>query len=44
MVLPDGKRALITNEAPGTVSVLDIARRKVTKTVTVGGHLATLRR
>lgn len=39
-VLPDGRRALVTNEAPGTVSVVDLKQRKVIKTITVGGHLA----
>jgi YVTN family beta-propeller protein len=39
-VLPDGRRALVTNETTGTVSVIDLATAKVTKTITVGGHLS----
>ena len=39
-VTPDGKRALVSNEAPGTVSVIDLKKKKVVKTITTGGHLA----
>jgi YVTN family beta-propeller protein len=39
-VLPDGRRALVSNETTGTVSVIDLATAKVTKTITTGGHLS----
>src|SRR6185503_8466660 len=39
-VLPDGRRALVSNETTGTVSVVDLATAKVVKTITTGGHLA----
>ena len=38
-VLPDGRRALVSNETTGTVSVVDLATAKVVKTITTGGHL-----
>src|SRR3954470_22570260 len=39
-VLPDGRRAFVSNETTGTVSVIDLATAKVVKTITTGGHLA----
>jgi YVTN family beta-propeller protein len=39
-VLPDGRRALVSNETTGTVSVVDLATAKVVKSITAGGHLA----
>jgi YVTN family beta-propeller protein len=39
-VLPDGRRALVSNETTGTVSVIDLATAKVTKTIKTGGHLS----
>jgi YVTN family beta-propeller protein len=39
-VLPDGRRALVTNETPGTVTVIDLRRARAIKTITTGGHLA----
>src|SRR4051794_13166970 len=39
-VTPNGKFALVTNEAPGTTSVIDLKKKKVIKTITTGGHLA----
>lgn len=39
-VTPNGKDALVTNEATGTTSVIDLKRKKVIKTITTGGHLA----
>src|SRR3954447_21536181 len=39
-VLPDGRRALVSNETTGTVSVVDLATAKVTKTISAGGHLS----
>jgi YVTN family beta-propeller protein len=39
-VLPDGRRALVSNETSGTVSVVDLATAKVVKTIRAGGHLS----
>ncbi len=39
-VLPDGRRALVSNETTGTVSVVDLATAKVVKTISAGGHLS----
>jgi YVTN family beta-propeller protein len=39
-VLPDGRRALVSNETTGTVSVVDIATARVVKTIKTGGHLS----
>src|SRR5439155_802665 len=39
-VLPDGRRALVSNETTGTVSVVDLATARVTKTIKTGGHLS----
>jgi DNA-binding beta-propeller fold protein YncE len=39
-ILPDGRRGLVTNETTGTVSVIDLRRARVVKTIDVGGHLA----
>jgi YVTN family beta-propeller protein len=39
-VLPDGRRAFVSNETTGTISVIDLATAKVVKTITTGGHLA----
>jgi YVTN family beta-propeller protein len=39
-VLPDGRRALVSNETTGTVSVIDLATAKVVKSITTGGHLS----
>ena len=39
-VLPDGRRAFVSNETTGTISVVDLATAKVVKTITTGGHLA----
>jgi YVTN family beta-propeller protein len=39
-VLPDGRRALVSNETTGTVSVVDLATAKVVKTIKAGGHLS----
>jgi YVTN family beta-propeller protein len=39
-ILPDGRRGLVTNETTGTVSVIDLGKAKVTRTIDVGGHLA----
>src|SRR4051794_14376848 len=36
----DGKRALVGNEADGTVSVIDLATKKKVKDIAVGGHLS----
>jgi DNA-binding beta-propeller fold protein YncE len=39
-VLPDGRRGLVTNEAPGTVSVIDLVHARKIKDIVTGGHLA----
>ena len=39
-VLPGDRFALVTNEAPGTVSLIDLKRAKKVKDITTGGHLA----
>jgi DNA-binding beta-propeller fold protein YncE len=39
-ILPGGRRGLVTNETPGTVSVIDMRKAQVVKTIDVGGHLA----
>jgi DNA-binding beta-propeller fold protein YncE len=39
-ILPDGRRGLVTNEAPGTVSVIDLTRARKLKDIVTGGHLA----
>ena len=36
----DGKHGLVSNEADGTVSVIDLERGEVVKTITVGPHLS----
>jgi YVTN family beta-propeller protein len=39
---PDGKTALVANHGDGTVSVLDVAAAKVTKTFKAGDGIETL--
>jgi len=39
-ILPDGKTGLVSNEAAGTVSVIDLAGAKKVKDITVGPHLS----
>jgi YVTN family beta-propeller protein len=39
-VTRDGRSALVSNEADGTVSVIDLSSAKVTKTITVGPRLS----
>src|SRR5690349_4597072 len=39
-VLPDGRRALVSNETTGTVSVISLATARVIKTIKTGGHLS----
>ncbi len=39
-ITPDGKTGLISNETPGTVSVIDLASAKKVKDITVGPHLS----
>ncbi len=39
-VLRDGRTGLVSNEAQGTVSVIDLAAARVTKTITVGPNLS----
>jgi DNA-binding beta-propeller fold protein YncE len=39
-VLPGNKRGLVSNEAPGTVSVIDLQNATKIKDINVGGHLA----
>src|SRR4051794_30798437 len=39
-VTPNGRYGLVSNEAPGTVSGIDLKRAKVIKTIATGGHLA----
>src|SRR3954466_12041125 len=39
-ILPDGKTGLVSNETPGTVSVIDLDTAKKTKDIQVGAHLS----
>src|SRR3954463_6385122 len=39
-ILPDGKTGLVSNETPGTVSVVDLDAGKKVKDITVGAHLS----
>src|SRR3954452_19660548 len=39
-ILPDGKTGLVSNETPGTVSVIDLDAGKKTKDIQVGPHLS----
>jgi DNA-binding beta-propeller fold protein YncE len=39
-ILPGRKFGLVSNETPGTVSVVDLAGAKVVKTIQVGAHLS----
>src|SRR3954454_6201329 len=39
-ILPDGKTGLVSNETPGTVSVIDLDAAKKIKDITVGAHLS----
>src|SRR5947209_6126546 len=39
-ILPDGKTGLVSNEAPGTVSVIDLAAGTKVKDIQVGPHLS----
>jgi DNA-binding beta-propeller fold protein YncE len=39
-ILPDSKTGLVSNEADGTVSVIDLASGQKTKDITVGPHLS----
>src|SRR3954468_14465594 len=39
-ILPDGKTGLVSNEAPGTVSVVDLDRGEKVKDIQVGAHLS----
>src|SRR3954471_13573650 len=39
-ILPDGKTGLVSNETPGTVSVIDLDAGKKTKDIQVGTHLS----
>jgi DNA-binding beta-propeller fold protein YncE len=39
-ITPDGKTGLISNETPGTVSVIDLAGAKKVKDIQVGSHLS----
>jgi DNA-binding beta-propeller fold protein YncE len=39
-ILPDGKTGLVSNEAAGTVSVIDLAAAKKVRDITVGPHLS----
>src|SRR4051794_20245556 len=39
-ILPDGKTGLVSNETPGTVSVVDLDAAKKTKDIQVGPHLS----
>src|SRR4051795_11040856 len=39
-ILPDGKTGLVSNETPGTVSVVDLDAAKKVKDITVGAHLS----
>ena len=39
-ILPDGKRGLVSNETPGTVSVIDLEKGEKVKDIQVGAHLS----
>ncbi|MDQ1701198.1 MAG: hypothetical protein QOF57_450 [Frankiaceae bacterium] len=39
-ILRDGKRGLVSNETPGTVSVIDLAKGEKIKDIQVGAHLS----
>ncbi|MFL5846190.1 MAG: alkaline phosphatase family protein [Solirubrobacteraceae bacterium] len=39
-ILPDGKTGLVTNEVPGTVSVIDLAAGTKITDISAGGHLS----
>src|SRR5437588_497768 len=39
-ILPDGKTGLVSNETPGTVSVVDLASATKVKDIQVGAHLS----
>src|SRR3954452_14091302 len=39
-ILPDGKTGLVSNETPGTVSVVNLDAAKKTKDIQVGAHLS----
>src|SRR3954466_1940248 len=39
-ILPNGKTGLVSNETPGTVSVIDLDAGKKVKDITVGAHLS----
>lgn len=39
---PDGKRALVSNHGDGTISVIDLAEKKVVQTFTAGTGIETL--
>src|SRR5205823_4797889 len=39
-ILPDGKTGLVSNETPGTVSVIDLDAAKKVKDIQVGAHLS----
>jgi DNA-binding beta-propeller fold protein YncE len=39
-ILPDGKTGLVSNETPGTVSVIDLKAGTKVKDITVGPHLS----
>jgi DNA-binding beta-propeller fold protein YncE len=43
-ILPDGKTGLVSNEAPGTVSVIDLKSGTKIKDIVVGPHLSHPRR
>ncbi|MCW2992300.1 MAG: beta-propeller repeat protein [Solirubrobacterales bacterium] len=40
VILPDGKTGLVSNEVPGTVSVIDLAAGTKTVDINAGGHLS----
>ncbi len=40
LVLPDNRHALVTNESPGTVSVIDLKTARKVKDIAAGGHLS----
>src|SRR3954453_11037134 len=39
-ILPDGKTGLVSNETPGTVSVIDLDKGEKVKDIQVGAHLS----
>ncbi|HEX2015107.1 MAG TPA: bifunctional YncE family protein/alkaline phosphatase family protein [Solirubrobacteraceae bacterium] len=39
-ITADGRRGLVSNETPGTVSVIDLRRARKLRDISVGGHLA----